>query len=264
VSKHLSVEDLEMVTKRASALGPDTRLRYDACRRALAFRGFAPGTILEIGCGQGRLGTHLARLGEYVGLEPDRESCEAARSRLGHLGAATVLNVGFEQLPADRTYDLVCAFEVLEHLAEDRSALEGWARLVAPGGLLVVTVPGFGHRFSAHDRLVGHYRRYEPDLLEFLFGVTGLEDIRVTRYGFPTSYLVEAVNRRVARRRLARDNRLRDRSMAERTAASGRILRPSGIALAVASAAASPGRLVQLLAPDCGPNLIASGRRPAG
>jgi SAM-dependent methyltransferase len=255
-------EDCRVTKKVAATLGPDARLRYDAFLQVLADRGFSPESILEIGCGQGRFATHLTGLGMYLGIEPDPESYEIARRRIEDHGSGTVRNVGFEKLGSDQTFDLVCAFEVLEHLPDDHSAVARWARLVQPGGLLLVTVPGFGRRFNAHDELAGHYRRYEPKQLEELVGLAGLEEVRVMRYGFPSSNIVEAVGSQMARRQLAGSHRLRATTLEERTTASGRILQPPEVALGVAAALASPGRLLQHFVPDHGPNLIASGRAP--
>lgn len=252
-----------MTKKQAATLGPDARLRYDAFLHVLSGRQCSPASILEIGCGQGRFGTHLSALGSYLGIEPDPESYEIARQRIEDAGCGTVLNVGFEGLEEGRKFDLVCAFEVLEHIADDQGALDRWAKLVNPGGLLLVTVPGFERRFNAHDELAGHFRRYEPKQLEARFGLAGLEDAWVMRYGFPSSYVVEAVGSQLARRQLAGSRQLRTSSMEERTTASGRILSPPNAALSVAAAIASPGRLLQRFAPDHGPNLIASGRAPA-
>lgn len=260
--------------KQVATLGPDSQLRYDAFTRMLARRRYSPASILEIGCGQGRMGTHLRGLtSDYLGVEPDAESFEVARQRMarmaetaageaatGETAAGTVRNVGFEALAGERRFDLVCAFEVLEHLFDHAGALDRWAALVKPGGVLVVTVPGFEHRFGPHDELAGHFRRYEPDQLEELFAQRGLEDVEVTRFGFPSSYLVDAVGNRLARRQLDGARRLRHASMHERTTQSGRMLEAPEIALTLAAAAGSPARLLQRVAPDHGPNLIASGR----
>jgi len=47
-----------------------------------------------------------------------------------------------------RIYDMVCAFEVLEHLKRDEAALRDWITLVRPGGHLVLSVPAGPERFG--------------------------------------------------------------------------------------------------------------------
>lgn len=59
-----------------------------------------------------------------------------------------------------RRYDLICAFDVIEHLEDDRGALRWIADQLRPGGLFMATVPAHPWFFSRHDVVVGHYRRY--------------------------------------------------------------------------------------------------------
>src|SRR6476659_5003165 len=93
-------------------------LRWDVIERLLPA---GTSRVLDIGAGAGTIGAMLARRYDYVGVEPDAISFRAAQRRVGELG--TVLNCSFEDLRAAEEYDLVCAFEVLEHIGDDRSAL---------------------------------------------------------------------------------------------------------------------------------------------
>src|ERR1039458_3202880 len=95
--------------------------------------GLSPATILEIGCGQGGFGARLARRGVYLGVEPDPLSCGTAVRRIAPLGGE-VRNVSWSDIEPGRTFDLVCAFEVLEHLDDDQATLEAWRTLISPGG----------------------------------------------------------------------------------------------------------------------------------
>ncbi|MCM0083078.1 class I SAM-dependent methyltransferase [Geomonas sp. Red32] len=74
----------------------------------------------------------------------------------------------------DGFFDLVCAFDLLEHLEDDREALKELRRVLSFGGVLLVSVPLHGCLFSDFDRLVGHVRRYHPGNLLALFGEHGL------------------------------------------------------------------------------------------
>lgn len=72
---------------------------------------------------------------------------------------------------ADGSFDVVVAFDVLEHINEDRAAVAEIMRVLKQGGALVFTVPAFGFLFSAHDRQLGHLRRYtKPMLRELMKG----------------------------------------------------------------------------------------------
>jgi SAM-dependent methyltransferase len=67
---------------------------------------------------------------------------------------------------ADRSFDLVGMFEVLEHVADDEGLLREIARVTRPGGRLVLTVPMGMKHFNTFDRYMGHVRRFEPEELK--------------------------------------------------------------------------------------------------
>jgi SAM-dependent methyltransferase len=216
----------------------------------------APGSVLELGCGQGAAGARLARLGAYTGVEPDEQSCAVARARIEPLGG-TVVHGDHTALPADSRYDLVCAFEVLEHLEDDAGVLRAWLARAAPGAHLVVSVPAWPDRFGPSDDLVGHFRRYTPASLTALLEGAGCTDVRTRLYGWPLGYLLEAVSNRVAARRLG----AAPRSVEERSATSGRFLQPARSATALRVGTA-PFRLLQGAVPGRGIGLVAVARIP--
>jgi SAM-dependent methyltransferase len=242
-----------------SPLRPSVALRYDVVRRTIDRYEARPARILEIGCGLGGISLKLAEHGQYVGLEPDETSFAVAHERLEGCPGAEVRNERFEDLPAGEVFDLVCAFEVLEHLADDRAVLGAWASRVAPGGLLMVTVPGYQKHFSAYDEYVGHYRRYEPEGLEQLFVSVGLSEVSVTNYGFPLNHLVELVHTQIARRRRSHGTDPGD-TMEEKTAASGRVLSVPDPMVSALTFAATPFRISQRMFPHRGLGLLAVGR----
>jgi SAM-dependent methyltransferase len=244
-------------TPAVPPLAPRAWLRYDLVRRRL--EELRPGSVLEIGCGQGAVGARLARRGRYLGVEPDGTSCALARARISPAGG-TVLNGDHTRVPAGSTYDLVCAFEVLEHLEDDKGALADWVRHVRPGGHLMLSVPAFRRRFGPMDARVGHYRRYDPDDLATRLTEAGLVDPRVDVYGWPLGYALEAVRNRLDRRHLAAGG---EPSPEDRTSASGRHIQPSravtGRAIELATL---PFRYLQRLAPTRGTGLVAVAVRP--
>jgi SAM-dependent methyltransferase len=235
-------------------------LRYDRVRALVPD---TVRTVLEVGCGQGALGYRLAAARPdrtYLGVEPDAESSAVARERLSGVPGAEIRAVGVETLPDDDTFDLVCAFEVLEHMADDRSCLATWIEHVRPGGHLLVSVPAHPHRFGPADDAAGHYRRYDPDELRRLFVGAGLEDVRVVLYGMPLGYLLERVRGRL----LARSARQAAGSTPEeRTTQSGRLLQPKGPFMGTLIAiGTAPFRLAQRAFPRHGVAIVARGRLP--
>lgn len=232
-------------------------LRYDVVRRWIEH--IDPSTILEIGCGQGAVGARLAKSRDYTGVEPDDTSYEVARERIAALGGV-VLHGLHTRVPAEETFDLVCAFEVLEHIEDDREALVDWIRFVRPGGHLMLSVPAFQERFGAWDTLAGHFRRYSPADLSLMLKEAGLVDIQIVVYGWPVDGLAEHVRNWVAGRRA---DRTRAHTVQELTAASGRRLQPSGRASgALLAAVAAPLRILQRTRPTRGTGLVAVARRP--
>jgi SAM-dependent methyltransferase len=110
---------------------------------------------LEIGPGlHPRLpisGTHFVDISE--------PALSRLRARAGLTALAEITALPFP----DRSFDLVCAFDVVEHVADDRQAFREVERIARDGAAFVFSVPLDPARFSAFDALVGHVRRYDPD-----------------------------------------------------------------------------------------------------
>lgn len=66
---------------------------------------------------------------------------------------------------ADGSFDLVCAMDIVEHVADDDGALAELARVAMPGAILLLSVPLHPQAWNAFDELVGHCRRYEPQAI---------------------------------------------------------------------------------------------------
>jgi SAM-dependent methyltransferase len=160
--------------------------------------------------------------------------------------------------PDDR-FDLVCAFEVIEHIEDDAAALAEWRDRLRPGGWVLLSTPAQPQRFDAGDRLAGHFRRYERQGLAGLLHSTGFENALVWSYGFPLGYALESVRNVLARRQEPKLG-----SIAERTAASARYLQPPEGLGWMTRALSAPFRLAQLpfVDTDLGIGFVARARRP--
>jgi len=239
----------------APPLSPMATLRWSVVRRVLDE--LRPRRVLEIGCGQGGFGARLAGQAEYMGVEPDEQSHQVARDRIGPLGGR-VLHGTSDLITPDDKYDLVCAFEVIEHIEDDAGALVDWSSRVAPGGSILVSVPAWPQRYGPMDKLVGHYRRYTPEQLDEVLHKTGAEDVRHTLYGWPLGYALESVRNRIAQRRGSAS----EEPMQTRSAGSGRLLQPKAVAGLAVRAGVTPFAALQRLRPTAGTGLVGTARMP--
>ncbi|MHA2393686.1 MAG: class I SAM-dependent methyltransferase [Promethearchaeota archaeon] len=69
----------------------------------------------------------------------------------------------------DRTFDFVCALDVLEHVKNDQLAISEISRILKKDGIAVITVPHRMKFYTNQDRIIGHYRRYEINQIISLF-----------------------------------------------------------------------------------------------
>jgi len=104
------------------------------------------------------------------------------------------------QLPfADETFDVVSAFDVVEHCADDATAVSELARVLVPGGRMLLSVPAYQWAWSDHDVQAGHHRRYTRPRLTRLVEGAGMQVLRST-YAFGGAFpifLAERVRRRL-------------------------------------------------------------------
>lgn len=149
----------------------------------------------------GAMGYRLASRYDYRGYEPDPTSNHVAAKRLANLGRGEVRNTEIPAEP-DRLFDVVVAFEVLEHIEDDAEALTAWSRWLAPGGHVVMSMPAHPTRFGPWDERVGHFRRYTREGLAAVFDAAGLEVRSIESWGMPLGYLLETGRNRLATRRL--------------------------------------------------------------
>jgi SAM-dependent methyltransferase len=90
---------------------------------------------------------------------------EAAVRALRRGGARATVGTVAALPVGDASYDFVCALDIVEHVEDDSAALREIARVLRPGGCLLLSAPLHPERWTAFDDLVGHSRRYEPEVL---------------------------------------------------------------------------------------------------
>lgn len=122
--------------------------------------------ILEIGCGTGHNLPMLQRFGEVEAAELDPEARALSARRLGKL----VYDAGLPELvqQVDGQYEMVALLDVLEHIPDDRGALDAIKQLLKPMGALLIAVPANPWMWTAHDVAHHHHRRYRKSQLATL------------------------------------------------------------------------------------------------
>jgi SAM-dependent methyltransferase len=86
-----------------------------------------------------------------------------------------VLQAEIVALPfRDRSFDLVCALDIVEHVEDHTTALAELCRVTTDGGTLMLSVPLYASRWTPFDEFVGHCRRYEPQDLQAMLAHQGL------------------------------------------------------------------------------------------
>lgn len=160
--------------------------------------GMPAGRVIEVGCGSGALLRELALRGhECVGLETSPDAAEVAGQMLAGFPKARVL--GKAEPGWDGSFDLLMAFEVLEHIEDDHGALAEWVRWLKPGGKVILSMPAHMSKWGPHDAWTGHYRRYGKADMVQLAESAGLTINQLECYGFPLSNLTQWLSNRAVR-----------------------------------------------------------------
>lgn len=161
------------------------RARAELLQAALEPYVGTPKRLLDVGSADGPSVSWLrGRAEQHVSLDVDPRGLAAG----GVCGSAI-------QLPfADRVFDVVAAFDVIEHCEPESKALAEVARVLTPGGRLLMSVPAYQWAWSNHDNWNHHHRRYTRKRAVAAVSAAGLEVHRVT-YAFAATFPMFAVSR---------------------------------------------------------------------
>ena len=172
--------------------------------RALAAAG-ARGPVLDAGCGTGTMLRHLERFGEVQGVDADPEAIRFCRER-GEQRVCLVPAAAALPFP-DASFGLVTALDVVEHIEDDAAAMAEIARVLAPGGMALLTVPAFPSLWGRQDEIAHHVRRYRANGLRRLVTGPGLELEHLTHFNTLLFAPIAAI--RLARRVVPQRGELR-------------------------------------------------------
>ncbi len=158
------------------------RARVIATMARAAAAGFVPGyRVLEIGCGTGnilRVLQEACSQGSVMGMDLFGEGLVHARRR----SSCPLVQGDVLAPPFEVPFHMIGAFDVLEHLQDDRGVLVQLRKMLAPGGKLLLTVPAHPSLWSYFDEHSCHQRRYELRELATKLSEAGFEVEYLTEY----------------------------------------------------------------------------------
>jgi SAM-dependent methyltransferase len=153
--------------------------------------------ILDAGCGTGAMAIKLAELGDVTAMDFSHDALQFCRERdLSDLVAGSVNELPF----ADASFDVVVSLDVLCHRSVDEKQAAGeLARVLRPGGLLVLNLPAYDWLKGQHDVAVQTARRYTRRRVRALYEGAGLQVLQARHWNtilFPAAAAMRIASRR--------------------------------------------------------------------
>ena len=172
--------------------------RYNYIDKAITFLKCDKFDTLEIGCGTGQnlwflrnQSSHAIRTKNIIGIDP--ELSDGLKKNIREDKSIRFEN-NFSNIKSN--VDLILAMDVLEHIENDRAALNEWKNLLNKESIILITVPAFNILWSYHDEFLGHKRRYTKSSLLSVTQNCGLRPLYlgyVFSYLFPVMFLIRKI-----------------------------------------------------------------------
>lgn len=141
-----------------------------------AFPGRRP-RLLDMGCGTGLFLQRRRADCDACGIDLSPQALRYCRQRgLSAVGLADATRLPF----GDASFDVITAFDLIEHIPDDRLIMAEIHRVLRPGGFLLASVPAHPLLWTGHDVSLHHHRRYERSTFEALFARDAWETVRMT------------------------------------------------------------------------------------
>jgi SAM-dependent methyltransferase len=147
----------------------------------------------EIGPGRGDVSAYIARrspAADATLYEYSPAGFDHLTTRFANQPQFCIKSTDFMHDEVTSAFDMVMAFEVLEHIEHDVDALAHIHQMLRPPGHIVLSVPAYMRRWQAVDRYAGHVRRYERDELQNKLQNAGFDIRAMWMYGFPITELL--------------------------------------------------------------------------
>jgi SAM-dependent methyltransferase len=139
-------------------------------------------SFLEVGCGTGYVLSGVSKKFPHSTLYGSEIFITGLGFATARLPSTKLMQMDARNIPFENEFDVVGAFDVIEHIKEDQVVLQNLFRAIKPGGSLLVTVPQHQWLWSASDDYACHERRYSANDLQVKLRESGFEIIRSTSF----------------------------------------------------------------------------------
>ncbi len=156
-------------------------------------------SLLEVGCGTGFVLSGITRAFPHARTAGSEIYTAGLAFAAKRLPGVELLQMDARRLPYLAEFDVVAAFDVIEHILEDELVLQNFHRAIKPGGGCVITVPQHQWLWSPVDEAACHQRRYSASELHAKVEAAGFRIVRST--SFVTLLLPLMLASRLAARR---------------------------------------------------------------
>lgn len=161
-------------------------------------------SVLDLRCLSGHLAVSLAESGFAVtALDAYPGAVEMTNARAGEHGLPAIARewdlTRLAERMGDARFDTILCVDVLNHVPDDKDTLLDVAKLLAPGGRVVLAVPALHRLLGARDRKLGHLRRYSKSQVATLLNEVDLHPIEIRHWNLlalPLQFAWEGLLRR--------------------------------------------------------------------
>ena len=144
---------------------------------------YVQGDVLEVGCGVGTYTTLLAKKCQSVtAVDIDHSFSEAAKAATKAEKNVTVLCADATKDLPDGQFDTIIMLDVLEHIEDDAGFIKALKDKLRPNGRIILKIPALPKLLNSMDHAVGHYRRYDTEMLHAVASKAGMKVVGKTAF----------------------------------------------------------------------------------